>query len=85
METNTLQVEWYIKLLVYTFRYFPLLGQGRVITFYVDFLTEVRNSLIRQQELLWWLSGKDLPANAGDVGSVQESKRSFQGGNDNPL
>ena len=31
-----------------------------------------------------WLSGKDLPANAGEVGSIPELGRSPGGGNGNP-
>ena len=31
-----------------------------------------------------WLRGKDLPANAGESGSVPELGRSPGGGNDNP-
>ena len=36
--------------------------------------------------LLWWLSGKNLPANsAGDAGSVPRLGRYPEGGNDSPL
>ena len=35
--------------------------------------------------LPWWLSGKDMPANAGDMGSIPESGRSPGEGNGNPL
>ena len=35
--------------------------------------------------LPWWLSGKDQPANAGDVGSIPGSGRSRGKGNGNPL
>ena len=39
----------------------------------------------RLKGLLWWLSCKETPANAGDMGSVPESGRSPGGGNGNPL
>ena len=35
--------------------------------------------------LPWWLSGKELPANAGDEGSIPGWGRSPGEGNDNPL
>ena len=35
--------------------------------------------------LPWWLSLKNLPANAGATGSIPELGRSPGGGNDNPL
>ena len=35
--------------------------------------------------LPWWLSGKNLPANAGDLGLIPELGRSPGEGNGNPL
>ena len=37
------------------------------------------------QGLPWWLSGKEPPANAGDVGSIPGCGRSLGGGHGNPL
>ena len=33
----------------------------------------------------WWLNGKELPVNAGDMGSIPGSGRSPGEGNGNPL
>ena len=35
--------------------------------------------------LSWWLSGKNLPVNAADTGSIPESGRSSGEGHGNPL
>ena len=35
--------------------------------------------------LSWWLSGKEPPANAGDVGLIPRLGRSLGGGHGNPL
>ena len=35
--------------------------------------------------LLWWLSSKKSTCNAGEVGLIPRSGRSFEEGNDNPL
>ena len=37
------------------------------------------------QRLPWWLSGKELPANAGDMGSIPGSGRFPGKGNGNSL
>ena len=37
------------------------------------------------QGLPWWLSGKELPANAGDAGLIPKSRRPPGEGNGNPL
>ena len=36
-------------------------------------------------EFPWWLSGKEPPANTGDVGSIPGSRRSSVKGNGNPV
>ena len=36
-------------------------------------------------EFPWWCSGKELPANAGDMASIPGSERSPGEGKDNPL
>ena len=43
------------------------------------------HSFLRHFGLSWWLSGKEPPASAGDVGSIPRLGRSLGEGNGNPL
>ena len=43
------------------------------------------SSLKKEAGLPWWLSGKELPSNAGDVGSIPGSGISPGEGSGNPL